>query len=443
MPKFSQREQDVVSLLLQGKGNKQIALTLGIANRTVEFHLSNVYSKLGVNTRAEAILKLTKGHLRDSTGGLLVDSTVATAYDSTENGVKSIQRRINMRKLIFIFGGTLTSLLIIWGVIRLSIQMSIPEANLTAVSTITNPDIIPGTNAPSPTTASPSQTPFPPQVTIPPHTVNGYTVTIESYYADVSHVIFQLRITGKGELFKDYSLSGWDLFDENGQLLNSSGSGGPAIDPGLYQIEFVPVTLLKDDRVRGQVVFQVINNKEPYQTFATFNFDIDIPIYPETRFYPKQSTTANGLTMLLDSVTVTPTFTQVYLCFSIPSFAVWELGHQSRLGMNGKEVLPLSFRTLFDADLGGDRRAGSEPYWAPPTKTGRCTKVIFPIGSSVPTFLTLTIPQFEELNPDLLLTSQFAANYPGLTLMDAYYKYLEENNKVYKGPWVFNVLLEP
>ncbi len=36
---FSAREQDIIALLLQGKSNKEIALALGIANRTVESHL--------------------------------------------------------------------------------------------------------------------------------------------------------------------------------------------------------------------------------------------------------------------------------------------------------------------------------------------------------------------------------------------------------------------
>jgi DNA-binding NarL/FixJ family response regulator len=73
---FSEREKDVIKLLLQGKGNKQIALELGISNRTVEFHLSNIYAKLGINTRSEAILKFTESRLRESTGGHPVESTV-------------------------------------------------------------------------------------------------------------------------------------------------------------------------------------------------------------------------------------------------------------------------------------------------------------------------------------------------------------------------------
>jgi len=57
---LSKREQEVVDLLLQGKSNKQIALALGISDHTVEFHLKNVYAKLQVSSRAEAILKLGK-----------------------------------------------------------------------------------------------------------------------------------------------------------------------------------------------------------------------------------------------------------------------------------------------------------------------------------------------------------------------------------------------
>jgi LuxR family transcriptional regulator, maltose regulon positive regulatory protein len=57
---LSKREKDVIELLLQGKSNKQIALTLGISESTVEFHLRSVYRKLQVSSRAEAILKLGK-----------------------------------------------------------------------------------------------------------------------------------------------------------------------------------------------------------------------------------------------------------------------------------------------------------------------------------------------------------------------------------------------
>ena len=64
---FSEREKDVIKLLLQGKSNKQIALELSISNRTVEFHLGNIYAKLGVTSRTETFLKFSESNLWEST----------------------------------------------------------------------------------------------------------------------------------------------------------------------------------------------------------------------------------------------------------------------------------------------------------------------------------------------------------------------------------------
>ena len=43
---LSRREKEVVTLLLQGKSNKQIALSLDVSERTIEFHLKNIYANL-------------------------------------------------------------------------------------------------------------------------------------------------------------------------------------------------------------------------------------------------------------------------------------------------------------------------------------------------------------------------------------------------------------
>jgi hypothetical protein len=104
---------------------------------------------------------------------------------------------------------------------------------------------------------------------------------------------------------------------------------------------------------------------------------------------------------------------------------------------------PYNFRVLFDSEMGGDRRAGSEPDWVPPTKNGRCIKSGFPIGSNDPTTLMLTIPQLDKTVPELFLTDQLATNYPGLSPKEAYYTYLEEHGATHKGPWTFTVQLTP
>jgi DNA-binding NarL/FixJ family response regulator len=61
---LSAREQDVIRLLMQGKSNKEIALALKISRKTNEEHLTSIYSKIGVRSRAEAIL-WGLAHLRD------------------------------------------------------------------------------------------------------------------------------------------------------------------------------------------------------------------------------------------------------------------------------------------------------------------------------------------------------------------------------------------
>lgn len=55
---LSDREQEVINQLLEGKSNKLIAYSLSISERTVEFHLKNIYEKYQVRSRVELVLKL-------------------------------------------------------------------------------------------------------------------------------------------------------------------------------------------------------------------------------------------------------------------------------------------------------------------------------------------------------------------------------------------------
>lgn len=100
---LTNREWEVVKLLLQGKSNKLIASSLGISDRTVEFHLKNIYAKHHVNSRVELILKLgnTTGKVEiEKLGYSTVDSMGKTAenrdkFDSRMNWTKSlISKRI-------------------------------------------------------------------------------------------------------------------------------------------------------------------------------------------------------------------------------------------------------------------------------------------------------------------------------------------------------------
>jgi two-component system, NarL family, response regulator LiaR len=52
---LSDREREVLQLLTEGQDNQAIARSLSISINTVEKHLKNIYQKLGVNSRSEAI----------------------------------------------------------------------------------------------------------------------------------------------------------------------------------------------------------------------------------------------------------------------------------------------------------------------------------------------------------------------------------------------------
>jgi LuxR family maltose regulon positive regulatory protein len=54
---LSQRELEVLQLLATGASNQEIATTLVVAPGTVKLHMSHILSKLGVNSRTQAIVR--------------------------------------------------------------------------------------------------------------------------------------------------------------------------------------------------------------------------------------------------------------------------------------------------------------------------------------------------------------------------------------------------
>jgi LuxR family maltose regulon positive regulatory protein len=57
-PRFSQREAEVARLLTAGHSNRDLAKSLGMAPDTVKWHLKNIFGKLGVANRTQAVLRL-------------------------------------------------------------------------------------------------------------------------------------------------------------------------------------------------------------------------------------------------------------------------------------------------------------------------------------------------------------------------------------------------
>ena len=57
---LTERELGILRLVGKGLSNKQIGKELFISDRTVQAHLSNIFSKLGVNSRTEAVMRAVR-----------------------------------------------------------------------------------------------------------------------------------------------------------------------------------------------------------------------------------------------------------------------------------------------------------------------------------------------------------------------------------------------
>ena len=53
--KLTPREMEIMRLVQRGKRNREIAREMGLEEKTVKNHLNNIYSKLGLSSRSEAM----------------------------------------------------------------------------------------------------------------------------------------------------------------------------------------------------------------------------------------------------------------------------------------------------------------------------------------------------------------------------------------------------
>ncbi|MBI2846784.1 MAG: response regulator transcription factor [Chloroflexi bacterium] len=65
---LTERELEILKLAARGMGNKEIAMELGISVPTVKAHLVNIFNRMGVGSRTEAVLQaLRKGWVKMDT----------------------------------------------------------------------------------------------------------------------------------------------------------------------------------------------------------------------------------------------------------------------------------------------------------------------------------------------------------------------------------------
>lgn len=60
---LTEREREVLSLMIEGLNNTQIAGRLTVSSSTIKSHVSNILSKLGVSSRTEAVALALRNHI--------------------------------------------------------------------------------------------------------------------------------------------------------------------------------------------------------------------------------------------------------------------------------------------------------------------------------------------------------------------------------------------
>ena len=65
---LTSREREVLGLIARGRANKAIAFELGVAEKTVKTHVSNILAKLNVTDRTQAALYAVREGLVDADG---------------------------------------------------------------------------------------------------------------------------------------------------------------------------------------------------------------------------------------------------------------------------------------------------------------------------------------------------------------------------------------
>ncbi|MCD4674313.1 MAG: LuxR C-terminal-related transcriptional regulator [Anaerolineaceae bacterium] len=419
---FSEREKDVIEVLLQGKSNKEIALELGISTRTVEFHLGNIYAKLGVSSRVETILQLSESHLGESAGdiqsNIQVKSTVDQVGKSGENGIKTILRRMPMKNLVYIVGGGL----LIIGLVVVLIFANIPAKSPTvpieqpSAINIENPT---KTSAPSPI---PTATLLPTATTFPAATTSA---TLSS--ADIAHFVSENYPDGtkveKGTtITKSWVLlnNGTTTWTEDYALLLFNG-----VHP-LEKITNEPIQIQLPKSVNPGETVEISANFPVPDTNGIYEFNYrflnasGLPVsgdggvvWLKFTVGNVQSgsgvTNPNDVTMTLVNVQKDDSITNIEICAQLPDTQDWNLNGVALTTSDGQYAM--SGYSLKNAK---DANTYSNSY--------RCYIVRFPVGVSdydnLPlsvSIMSIRVPAENNLEANCVRAKQeLASQYPGL-----------------------------
>jgi DNA-binding CsgD family transcriptional regulator len=354
---FSEREKEVMNLLLQGKSNKQIALMLGISASTVEYHLKNVYKKLHVSSRIEAVLQLGKS-IGNEVLGELGKSIVEINGNPSDNGKKSISsQRIPMNKMFYIIGGGLltTILVIVLVLANAAAQNNVPAQNVEVLRT-PQANITPMAVTPSIISSSTpfgaEQSPEAWQEVAYTNKLDSFdvTLTLKWFYIDSSRVSMEFLVSGFPipdgyapiRIIKEFSLrtSNGNSIDPyydsiGGEGTNGSESGINVAKNAINEVLSFPIKSTERIDLREEsYIFDVtvggvpIYNQErdiagEILPATTFHFEVRPTHVGPLTFVTERAANIGEKIVTLKGVEINPTFSIITLCVFSPDTQQW------------------------------------------------------------------------------------------------------------------------
>ncbi|MBN2007047.1 MAG: hypothetical protein JXA21_27095 [Anaerolineae bacterium] len=235
-------------------------------------------------------------------------------------------------------------------------------------------------------------------------TANGMTATLIKAYADAEQLAFVLQIDGLPEGYAPFRST---IRDAEGNEINAGQSMNfSKLEPGIFNVSFSPRAGIQGERFVGQMIAELSRSIDPAgEPLATFAFDLDLPVYQELTLKPQQVVAANGIEIRLDTIKITPSLTQIYLCFQKPGPGDWGIGMTSILQIGDGQAEGGGSSVLFDDAIGTIK--GSDPDWEIPVTGGRCILVEYPIGHhNRAETLKLTINDLEQSPPEAIPDDQ-------------------------------------
>jgi hypothetical protein len=335
----------------------------------------------------------------------------------------------------------------------------------------------PPDRGPFPVLASATVTPTPVSA-LSTETVGDLTATLKWAYADANRLAMLVHIdgyrvgVGVGEIVvKD---------DAGANIMAGMGWGSTAEDPStfLLTIYFENSAYANAKQINLHIDLPMVAPEQQDKPLATFHFDLSLPVYQAKIYKLDQVVTASGLEMHLLKVDMTPSYTNLTLCYQKPAQSDnndWGLGQGTELQVGENKAPMESYRLLYDTDYGGYVGKDAPPADLPVIAKGRCILAGFPVGdlaSPAAQTLTLSVPALEKSMPEVVPDDQlqaaltklkaegiemsvttssgsggggggytFTAKPEGMSDDEAYRKYLEALGYVYPGPWVVTAQL--